>query len=66
MAVFSIPKENVLRHADVTQYGPYSIAKILWDGKRKARKVDVADSFWKIDRTSYKEYQQSLVPKEAV
>ena len=63
MAVFNIPKANVLRHADLTHAG--SAKKILWDWVSKSRKIDVADSFWKIDRTTWFEYQNSLVPKKA-
>jgi len=63
MATFGIPKENVLRHADICQQSAYTLAKILWDGKRQSRKVDVSDDFWKIDRTEFKQYQDSLVPK---
>lgn len=62
MAAFGIPKENVLRHADITCETAHK--KILWDGKVSARKTDVADSFWKIDRTTWKQYQDSLVPKQ--
>lgn len=61
MATFWIPGANVLRHADLTNAG--SAKKILWDGKSPSRKVDVADSFWKINRTTWKEYQDSLIPK---
>ena len=63
MATFGIPKANVLRHADVTH--KESMNRKLWDGKSPARKVDVADSFWKIDRTEFRQYQDSLVPKAA-
>ena len=61
MAVFGIPKENVLRHADVTHAG--SAKKQLWDGKSKSRKVDVSSDFFAVDRTTWKEYQDSLIPK---
>lgn len=61
MAVFKIPKENVLRHADLTNVG--SAKKILWDGKIPSRKVDVSEKFWKINRTTWKEYQDSFIPK---
>lgn len=60
MATFSIPKENVLRHADVTH--AKSKEKVLWDGKSPSRKVDVSDKFWKIDRKEFKEYQDSFKP----
>lgn len=63
MATFGIPKENVLRHADLTWAG--SATKKLWDGKSPSRKVDVSDKFWKINRTTWKQYQDSLVPKAA-
>lgn len=62
MAVFNIPSDRVLRHADLTN--AWSAKWILWDGKSRSRKVDVADSFWKIDRTLFSEYQKSLVPKQ--
>lgn len=61
MAVFKIPGANVLRHADLTNAG--SAKKILWDGKIPSRKVDVSEKFWKINRTTWKEYQDSLIPK---
>ena len=62
MAVFNIPKENFLRHADLTNAG--SAKKILWDGVSPSRKVDIADSFWKIEpRKTWKEYQDSMIPK---
>ena len=62
MAVFSIPGENVLRHADITN--AYSHKKILWDGKSPSRKVDPAPELWKINRELWSEYQQSLKPKQ--
>lgn len=61
MATFNIPNANVLRHADIT-WG-WSSSKTLWDGVSPSRKVDIAESFWKINRTSWKQYQDSLVPK---
>lgn len=48
MAVFNIPSSNVLRHRDIAP----------------KRKTDIADSFWKIDRTEFKQYQDSLTPKQ--
>lgn len=62
MAVFNIHSDRVLRHADLTN--AWSAKWILWDGKSRSRKVDVADSFWKIDRTLFSEYQKSLVAKQ--
>jgi len=61
MATFKIPGANVLRHTDLTNAG--SVKKILWDGKIPSRKVDVSEKFWKINRNTWKEYQDSLVPK---
>lgn len=58
MWVFKIPKENVLRHADLTWKG--SMKKQLWDGVSPSRKNDVDSSFWKIDRTTWKQYQDSF------
>jgi N-acetyl-anhydromuramyl-L-alanine amidase AmpD len=62
MAVFKIPKENILRHADLCHKG--STKKQLWDGISPSRKNDIDSSFWKIDRTTWKQYQDSLIPKE--
>ena len=61
MWVFKIPKERVLRHADITWQG--SSKRILWDGKTKSRKVDIADSFWNQICTSWQDYQSKLTPK---
>ena len=42
---FNIPRENVLRHCDLTHAG--STSKKLWDWKSKSRKVDIwLDFFW--------------------
>lgn len=46
MKVYSIPKENVLTHADICQRWDFSKKKILWDWKRASRKVDIAKSFF--------------------
>lgn len=61
MATFKIPKENVLRHRDITSARGYKgeLAK-PWD---LSRKVDVADTFWNVQFASWSEYQKSLFPK---
>lgn len=46
MAALNISPENVLRHKDIAP----------------KRKVDVADSFWKVD--SWADYQKSLIKKQ--
>jgi len=45
MWAFNIPAENVIRHRDIAP----------------RRKVDVADSFWKID--TWQDYQKTLIPQ---
>jgi hypothetical protein len=60
MASFKIPKENVLRHADLTWKG--SGKKQLWDGISPSRKTDVDRALWK-NFTSWADYQSKLVPK---
>ena len=60
MAVYGIPPENVLRHADLTHAG--SSKKKLWDGISPSRKTDVAHSLWK-NFKSWDEYRRSIVPK---
>ena len=46
MWTFWIRKENVIRHADITQEDMYTKEKILRDGRRKARKVDISSDFF--------------------
>ena len=41
---FNIPKENVIKHSDITRAG--SANKELWDWKHPARKTDVSPRFW--------------------
>lgn len=48
MAVYKIPGRNVLRHKDVAPN----------------RKWDIADTFWKINRKEWSEYQDSLIPNK--
>lgn len=50
MSVLKIPKENVLRHKDVSQ----------------GRKNDVEDSFWNNKYKTYKDWQNTLKPREWV
>jgi N-acetyl-anhydromuramyl-L-alanine amidase AmpD len=48
MAVFKIPKQNVLRHRDIAP----------------KRKTDIADTFWNNAYKTWADYQNSLTPKE--
>ena len=54
MKAFNIPKENVIKHSDITRSG--SKDKKLWDWKSKARKTDLAPRF-RQDRW-YKTYSE--------
>ncbi len=58
MKTFNIPKENVLRHADLTW--DWSSEWILWDWKSKSRKTDISNLFWNHWFKNWKEYQESL------
>lgn len=63
MQKYKIPKENILRHADICNL--YSGQKVLWWGKTKARKVDIDirflnDSQGKPKYKDWKEYQNSF------
>lgn len=60
MAVFNIPKENVIKHADITWVGSPSMQ--LWDGHSPARKVDVAASFF--PNNDFSAWRQFLVPNQ--
>jgi len=62
MAVLNIPFTNVLRHADLTWSG--SENSMLWDWKSKSRKVDIASTFFFPWYTWFKQFRETLVPKE--
>lgn len=64
MASFNISNEKVLRHADLTN--ALSFKWILWDWVSPSRKVDVANSFWANQYKTFKDYQNSLVPKKMI
>lgn len=61
MAVYKVPKENVLRHADFTWDG--SKEKKLWDGKSRSRKVDVASTFF--PSGDFVKWRNELMPNES-
>lgn len=63
MWVYNIPKENVLRHADIAQRWDYSKNKELWDWKRPARKTDVWLPFF-VDNLHFKKWREQLVPRK--
>ena len=54
MATFSIPKENVLKHSDITWGGSKEMK--LWDGKSPARKTDISPTLW--NRRWYKNFAE--------
>ena len=61
MWVYNIPRENVLRHADICQKWDFSKNKELWDGKRASRKVDIwLPFFW--DNLHFKKWRDQLTP----
>jgi N-acetyl-anhydromuramyl-L-alanine amidase AmpD len=61
MKDFKIPKENILRHSDITNEN--AKFKILWDWKSKNRKTDVNHKFWDHWFFSWKDYQDSYSGK---
>lgn len=63
MQKYWIPKENVLRHADITH--AKSMQWVLWDWVAKARKWDVWQNFWNVSCGSRQEYQNSLSSKKS-
>ena len=63
MWVYGIPKENVLRHADIAQRGDYSKNKELWDWKRPSRKTDVWLPFF-VDNLHFKKRREQLTPRK--
>lgn len=64
MFKFNIPRENVLRHKDITQLNWNSLLWKLWYPWVLSRKVDVHDIFWSNKYKSWKDYQNSLIPLE--
>lgn len=62
MAAYGIPKENVLRHSDISQIDKKRRDnKILWDGQAGARKVDIANAFFPMGFTAW---QAQLSPRK--
>lgn len=49
MFKFNIPKENILRHKDITN-----------------RKIDIDDSFWNKEYKTFKDFKNTLTPKELI
>lgn len=62
MATFNIPKENVLRHRDLTH--AWSSKWILWDWVSKSRKTDIDKKFYQPKYADWRTYQNSLIPKK--
>lgn len=46
MRVYNIPKENILKHSDITSLGNLSKNKQYWDGVTRVRKIDPNPSLW--------------------
>ena len=59
---FNIPKENVLRHCDLTHW--LSKNKVLWDGKSKSRKVDIGLDFFGGSTDDFIKWRNQLTPRE--
>ncbi len=60
MFKYNIPRENVLRHADITW--SWSKNKVLWDWVSQARKIDIDKKFYINKYKDWSEYQKSLIP----
>ena len=59
---FNIPKENVLRHCDLTWAG--SVNKKLRDGKSKSRKVDIWLDFFGWTTDDFIKWREQLIPRQ--
>lgn len=58
----SIDRENIVRHSDVTQDREITKKKILWDGKRKVKKIDIGvNFFW--THENFKIRRDQLTPR---
>jgi N-acetyl-anhydromuramyl-L-alanine amidase AmpD len=62
MATFKVPCWNVLRHKDITSARAFK-GELAQPGDI-CRKVDISDSFWNGQHTSWDEYRKSLIPKK--
>lgn len=60
MAVFSIPKENIIRHKDCTH--DQSKNKVLWKDGMRSRKVDIYDNFF--PNNDFVKWRNQLTPKQ--
>lgn len=60
---FPIDRNNIVRHSDVTQDRDITKKKILWDWKRKVKKIDIGLKFF-VDNDHFKIWRDQLVPRK--
>ena len=60
MWVYNIPKEMVIRHSDCTQEDSITSKKILWDWKRKSKKIDIWLNFFPM---GFETWRNQLTPR---
>ncbi len=58
----SIDRNNIVKHSDVTQDREITRQKILWDWKRKVKKIDIGLDFFG-DNEHFKKWRDQLTPR---
>lgn len=62
MWVFNISKENIIRHSDCTQDREITRNKVIWDWKRKVKKIDIGIPFF-VDNEHFLIWRDQLTPR---
>lgn len=60
MAAFNIPKDNVIRHKDITH--PNSKNRVLWKVGTRSRKVDPYDTLF--PNSNFLDWRNALTPNK--
>ncbi len=63
MGNFNFPNDMILRYSDVTQERNITNEKLLRDGRRKVKKLDIGLSFFR-DNEGFKMWRNKLIPRK--
>lgn len=63
MGNFPIDRSNIVRHRDVTQDRETTKQRILWDWKRKTKKMDIGTPFF-VDNEHFALWRSQLEPRK--
>lgn len=60
---FTIDRNNIIRHSDVTQSRDITKQRILWDWTRPVKKRDIGLPFF-VDNRHFQKWREQLVPRK--